>query len=555
MPAVVAAQSTRRAQFSPATRQPESPRGVSPPVYCAITFVDPVSLLDENGKVLYPGLQTGNGITSNSALLGTSGRVVTAIAADSAARVVLRIPAQYVGQNFNLTLVDDHGNTAPASNVGSLSSIGGAQNSSAVTVTATNAGGTPMAFAVYSAPTDFVRIDSGTLDPQDLGDSVRAIVFTAADVNSPSNTVLGTVNVIRPPVVLVHGFGDSPSLWRYFLVGDSRFFKVLRYDYNMAAQISQNGTVPSYPLSTLANANANQLGLAYNAPLLLSKLVNAIRELRQANGAAAAQADVIGHSLGGLIARWAETLPQYGDQGSFGVGRIHKLITVGTPHFGSPFATALLQPQNQCLENMMVARGALIFGATVALTSGATVSGAVYDLQGDANGIGAIAGLSPVLGKLENGFGPTPPAQHVPMAMVAGAMTPTNLATVSGAIVPMVWARCFLTQNPPLAGNLTSTGWPSIFNGNDSDAIVAVTSQTQLTAPFPPGQFPDSIDWFSGVVHSDGLIVTIAVIGNVLFTGPAELDICAPNSSCVASLIPPHLVVLLNTPSQFLYYH
>jgi pimeloyl-ACP methyl ester carboxylesterase len=488
---------------------------------------------------------------------GTSGRVVTAIAADSAARVVLRIPAQYVGQNFNLTLIDDHYNTAPASNVGGLSSIGGAQNSSAITVTATNAGGTTMAFAVYSAPTDFVRIDGPIdgqiLDPQDTGDSVRAIHFTAADVNSSSNTVPGTINVIRPPVALVHGFGDSRQLWRYFLAGDTRFFMVLRYNYNisLAGQISQNGTVPSYPLSTLANANANQLGLAYNAPLLLTGIVDAIREFRQANGAAAAQADVIGHSLGGLIARWAETLPQYGDQGSFGVGRIHKLITVGTPHFGSPFATALFQPQNQCLGGMMVSADSLIFGATVALTSGATVSGAVYDLQGDANGTGG--GLSPVLQSLMNGLGPTPPAQHVPTAMVAGAMTLTNLATVSGMARIIATLAC--AYQSPLAGNLSSTGWPSIFNGNDSDAIVAVTSQTQLTAPFPPGQFPGNIDVFPGVVHSSGLIVVAPAFGNVLFTGPAELDICAPNSSCVASLIPPHLVVLLNTPSQFLYYH
>ena len=45
--------------------------------------------------------------------------------------------------------------------------------------------------------------------------------------------------------------------------------------------------------------------------------------------AAAAQADVVGHSMGGLLARWANVnFPQPDDPMMFGASKIHKLITI-----------------------------------------------------------------------------------------------------------------------------------------------------------------------------------------------------------------------------------
>jgi len=57
---------------------------------CGITFVDPV-----------PDLQAGNKITSDPYMLATQGKHVSAVAADGAARVIIRIPANRLGRSCN----------------------------------------------------------------------------------------------------------------------------------------------------------------------------------------------------------------------------------------------------------------------------------------------------------------------------------------------------------------------------------------------------------------------------------------------------------------------
>ena len=60
-------------------------------------FVDPI-----------PYLQVGtSGITTKGFDLATLGRVVEAVAADSATRVVLRIPAHRLNERFRVTILND----------------------------------------------------------------------------------------------------------------------------------------------------------------------------------------------------------------------------------------------------------------------------------------------------------------------------------------------------------------------------------------------------------------------------------------------------------------
>ena len=86
--------------------------------------------------------------------------------------------------------------------------------------------------------------------------------------------------------------------------------------------------------------------------MVLGKITTAIYDFREnaknplGLPAAASQADVAAHSMGGLLARWASR-PGRGD-GTYLAnpahpgGTIHKLITIGTPHFGSNWATQVL---------------------------------------------------------------------------------------------------------------------------------------------------------------------------------------------------------------------
>jgi triacylglycerol esterase/lipase EstA (alpha/beta hydrolase family) len=50
---------------------------------------------------------------------------------------------------------------------------------------------------------------------------------------------------------------------------------------------------------------------------------------------AAVQADVVAHSMGGDVARTMPTLATFTGQSTYGLGPVHKLITIGTPHRGN----------------------------------------------------------------------------------------------------------------------------------------------------------------------------------------------------------------------------
>ena len=56
---------------------------------------------------------------------------------------------------------------------------------------------------------------------------------------------------------------------------------------------------------------------------------------------AASQVDIIAHSMGGLMARGFVQQPDYVGKENYKKGSIHRLITIGTPHFGGPLSRFL----------------------------------------------------------------------------------------------------------------------------------------------------------------------------------------------------------------------
>jgi hypothetical protein len=125
--------------------------------------------------------------------------------------------------------------------------------------------------------------------------------------------------------------------------------------------------------------------------------------VRQDHGAAVTQVDVVGHSMGGLVARarikydgWFYSAPS-----NLGKGDIHKIVTIGTPHQGTPFGDLLAQ--NQC-------RTLTPFGptlATVLSTFGFPIGPAIFGFQTTSEPIAnigetpvpahAVVGVAPVI--------------------------------------------------------------------------------------------------------------------------------------------------------------
>lgn len=302
----------------------------------AISVVDP-----------FPELLEGYGVLSESEPLATMGTPVTAIAAERAGRVVLRVKANFSGERLTLSVLNDQGQPSNASSedgyVGTIPT-NASPGTGTMQVTAVKTSVGPMAFAMYRPPTDFSRAG------RDDGEAERLITLKVESLDTPGATSTITVRILRPPVVLVHGLWGEPGNWQSFkpLVADSRFYvRYSKYDYALSGLVTSS--VPAYQQWVLARAKSNALGFAYNAKLVYRDMESFLNDYRRTKGAAVSQVDVVAHSMGGVVTRTIENLPEYRTK-SYGAGVINKLITIGTPHLGSPIATQMMQDANSCIR-------------------------------------------------------------------------------------------------------------------------------------------------------------------------------------------------------------
>jgi pimeloyl-ACP methyl ester carboxylesterase len=164
----------------------------------------------------------------------------------------------------------------------------------------------------------------------------KSITISAQDGTRTSSTA---VRLEAPPVILVHGVWSDNSTWnglREFLTARGfRFCESAECIVNYGA----SQPAPSFdPLSM-------DPGAQFAVDQLIQATTNSLNAWR-AEGIAAAQVDVVAHSLGGLIARSRVAQPDgaraYRRRENFGRGDFHKLITIGTPHFGTPVANFLI---------------------------------------------------------------------------------------------------------------------------------------------------------------------------------------------------------------------
>lgn len=470
-----------------------------------LTLLDPV-----------PSLLSGPMVTTNANTLASKGRPVQGTSADGATELVLRVPANSVGEQFTFTIFNDLGqqSTSTAED-GGLAPIGSNSfTQSQLTVAAVNTTRGPMAFAIYAAAVDFPRPEG---QDADATDRLITLNVLAQDTGLSSNTA---VTILRPPLALIHGLWGSASSWDQFtpLITDPRF-SIARADYSAVIGPQIQSYKPSYPswaVSSLKNAQANSLGFAYNAPVVLKQMVTFINQFK--NGAnqdgipvAAIQADIVAHSMGGDISRTFPLVKNFYHPTTFALGFVHKLITIGTPHWGSPLAIHLLDSHNQCVRGVLALSGSPSF-LSVTFKSGKTTSGGVGDLQGD----GFDGSLSTALQNLQ-----IPLPHPLPTALIQGLESQSQLDGLDNSqVAQAIRILCFTDY---LARHLTSKGWSQIFN-QDSDSIVPALSEVAGLSDFT---------LVNGVIHS----ASAELLG---FGPPAELD--------TEGGIPAAVTGLLNTP-------
>jgi pimeloyl-ACP methyl ester carboxylesterase len=227
-------------------------------------------------------------------------RSATGAAADGVTLLVLGV-ASSTPITFSLS--------RPSPQYGTLMQLDGSGSAQSITVAPIGS----TAFAVYKVPIDLAE----------------EVPLSVTATNSVGAVIANrTFDLRHPPVVFIHGLWSSPNAFRVWenllrMMG----YAVAQADYSANAAETFNPFDSSVPISALVSGVEEALGLS------------------RGKGIAASQVDVVAHSMGGLVARAREQ--DRGPRIAFKRkenryrGEFHKLITIGTPHQGSPFADYL----------------------------------------------------------------------------------------------------------------------------------------------------------------------------------------------------------------------
>lgn len=210
------------------------------------------------------------------------------------------------------------------------------------------------AFAAYTPPDGF---GPGTARERPV--PVRLELTPASGKAGSRERAL---RLARPPVVLVHGTFSDIRAWS-----------------TLTPRLAQAGFRPFLVDFSRSNGQWTQGPSTFqdNRGVVWERghhgIEHALDVFRRQHRLAATQADVVGHSMGGLLARvWASDAftgdhpaGGYRRPGNFRRGDIHRLITLCTPHYGSDVARAAFALKDVSVDQLSAgewaSKNALLF--------------------------------------------------------------------------------------------------------------------------------------------------------------------------------------------------
>lgn len=210
--------------------------------------------------------------------------------------------------------------------------------------------------------------------------------FTPNIGNGNTSRLRAQTKIVRPPVMLIHGVWSDGSGWNDGFVKNDQTRTTYAGDYK-----STNGSA-----------------FSTNQTRVQGYISQALTNFRR-KGYGGTQADVIGHSMGGLLTRLFAGSANYLRPDNLNKGDVHRLITLDTPHFGSNFANLLvgLHRVNPSKAESTVS----------GITGGSIVNGAVCDLSENSPALQVLAGGTTLRSQVITGTGgpagtPANPAQY-----------------------------------------------------------------------------------------------------------------------------------------------
>lgn len=281
---------------------------------CSIIYINSLSSVE-----FFDGsdFSAGREITNDAQKLLQEGTAMEGAVADGVTRLLIRLPVE--NNVNNLVTLSLAGSSNPAEN-GFLYSLDNPDNTQkfqqSIQVYPVIVNNKKYIFAGYRAPDNFTR--QGV--EEDKTNSERKVTLTIQS-NDSSLNLTQDIEIVRPPLILVHGLWSGPEMWDGF-------------------KIMLKNKIPDLQIYTIdyQKKNASHFNENKNVPYSCDgdSVVKAKTDLKS-KGIAMVQADVLGHSMGGILARiWAGQPEEiYLRSDNFYRGDINKLITLDSPHKGS----------------------------------------------------------------------------------------------------------------------------------------------------------------------------------------------------------------------------
>ena len=188
---------------------------------------------------------------------------------------------------------------------------------------------------LYTPPLEFDTTGPNTAADRPV--EVAVLIEAASDCDI---VVSKSIDLVKPPVVMVHGINGNASTWTAFEAEfrNNRGFKSYAVDHSGG---SYNSGAPDYggngdihdSYAYVRGGVPGEVGIAE----ALDRFRTGHATAHAGKKIAVQKADVVGSSYGGLLSRW------YIEQAIDYDGDVRKLITLGTPHRGSPVTNMNVQ--------------------------------------------------------------------------------------------------------------------------------------------------------------------------------------------------------------------
>jgi FlgD Ig-like domain/PGAP1-like protein len=285
-------------------------------------FIDPFRLLQSSSANIWDDYAAW--------VLSTDKR--EGVVADGLTRLVTRIhvgfgaPSIYSGfvpptalsADVQIAAVDDE-----AGDIGSLSSLDGANVGAFATLPIVEVGNIDYALGLYHAPAEFIRDGAGDNERDERSVAIQASVLFS---DGQRVCLSDTLRIRRPPVALIHGVWSSAQ---------EAFPRDVRTKIEAKGEFD---TQDHRLVFATDYSSSSHGGYARNAGVPRRAVENALARERD-NGIAATRADVVAHSLGGILTRfYTQNDGEYLRPDNYLEGDVYRLVTIDTPHMGTPVA-------------------------------------------------------------------------------------------------------------------------------------------------------------------------------------------------------------------------